>query len=219
MSTIAAFLGLGGGAYAVTNVPEHSVGTKQLKRGSVGTRQLKHHSVTESKLAPGSVGSPEISKGAVGSPQVADGSLSATDLAPGTISLPAVQDTENSAMSLSPTPAIVASTQVTAPAATSSMLSFGDLTLQETAKGQATVQYQVLVDGQPQGPTFTQDLQPGQTAVVPVALIVSVAPGTHTVQIQAQVVAGSASVQVRNVGVVAGVRTCGICFASRRLAD
>jgi hypothetical protein len=45
MSTIALFLALGGGAYAVT-VPKNSVGPKQLKRSAVTAAKLRPGSVT-----------------------------------------------------------------------------------------------------------------------------------------------------------------------------
>jgi hypothetical protein len=65
MATIAVFLALGGAAYAAT----------QLPKGSVGTRQLKPAAVTATKIATG----------VVTGDKVKDGSLDAADLAPGTI--------------------------------------------------------------------------------------------------------------------------------------
>jgi hypothetical protein len=155
MATIAVFFALGGGAYAASSLPVHSVGTKQLKPGAVGEKQLKDRAITRRKLAPG------------------------------VRSLPAVQDTETSAMTLGSKPAVIASIKITPPAATNRLLTVGDLTFQ-AGKSPAVVQYQVVVDGKPQGPAFTQDLHADQTAVAPVALLVELAPGRNTVQILAE---------------------------------
>lgn len=66
MVTILAFIVLGGGAYAASQLPKNSVGKKQIKNGAV----------TRAKIADG----------AVDSSKVADHSLKATDLNPSTLS-------------------------------------------------------------------------------------------------------------------------------------
>jgi hypothetical protein len=81
---------LGGTSYAVTRLPAHSVGTKQLKIGAVGTKQLKNGSVTSPKiadhsvlgraLAHHSVGQPQLGVDAVRCANVAKDSLSLADL-------------------------------------------------------------------------------------------------------------------------------------------
>jgi hypothetical protein len=63
MATVAVFLALGGGAYAATQLPDRSVGTRQLRRDavtrsrladdSVGTTQLVHDGVTLNRLSAG----------------------------------------------------------------------------------------------------------------------------------------------------------------------
>jgi hypothetical protein len=52
MSTIAVFLALGGGAYAVT-VPRNSVGTKQLKANAVTAAKVKNRSLLASDFKRG----------------------------------------------------------------------------------------------------------------------------------------------------------------------
>lgn len=66
MVTILAFIVLGGGAYAASQLPKNSVGKKQIKNGAV----------TRAKIADG----------AVDSSKVADHSLKGTDLNPSTLS-------------------------------------------------------------------------------------------------------------------------------------
>ena len=51
----ALFIALGGTGYAAINLPAHSVGARQLRRGAVGNAQLQNHSVSPIKLAHGSI--------------------------------------------------------------------------------------------------------------------------------------------------------------------
>jgi hypothetical protein len=55
MATVAAFLALGGGAYAKLSLPKNSVGPKQLKV----------HAVTGSKVKPGTLGLGAFKRGAI----------------------------------------------------------------------------------------------------------------------------------------------------------
>ncbi len=55
MATVAVFVALGGGAYAVSSVPDHSVGTKQLKNSAVTTVKLANGAVTTTKVKSGSL--------------------------------------------------------------------------------------------------------------------------------------------------------------------
>jgi hypothetical protein len=52
MATIAVFVALGGGAYAIT-LPRNSVGREQLKRNSVTSDEIKNRSVRRADLAHG----------------------------------------------------------------------------------------------------------------------------------------------------------------------
>jgi hypothetical protein len=103
MSTLAVFLALGGGGFAIaTAVKKNSVGSKQVKNEALTNKDLKNGvavgtdevieeslgaadlglgSVGSDELADGAVGSGEIADAAVGSGEVADGSLQPGDLA------------------------------------------------------------------------------------------------------------------------------------------
>jgi hypothetical protein len=70
MSSIAIFLVLGGGAYALGRLPRHSVGVKQLKTGAVTAAKLHKNAVTKAK----------IREGAVDGSKIADGSVTGSDI-------------------------------------------------------------------------------------------------------------------------------------------
>lgn len=55
MATIAVFVVLGGGAFAATNLPKNSVGSKQIKKNAVTTAKLKNGAVTSAKVKKGSL--------------------------------------------------------------------------------------------------------------------------------------------------------------------
>ncbi len=59
MATIAVFVALGGGAYAVT-IPRNSVGENQLKPSAVTTKKLKRAAITSEKLRSRSVTAAKI---------------------------------------------------------------------------------------------------------------------------------------------------------------
>lgn len=63
MSSIAVFLVLGGAAFAATQLPKNSVGTKQLKRNAVTTAKIKKSAVNGSKIADGSITGVDINAG------------------------------------------------------------------------------------------------------------------------------------------------------------
>jgi hypothetical protein len=50
IATMALFIALGGGAYAATQLPKNSVGTKQLKKNSVTAAKIKNGAVTAAKI-------------------------------------------------------------------------------------------------------------------------------------------------------------------------
>jgi hypothetical protein len=56
MSSIAVFLVLGGAAFAATQLPKNSVGTKQLKRNAVTTAKIKKNAVTGAKVNESTLG-------------------------------------------------------------------------------------------------------------------------------------------------------------------
>jgi hypothetical protein len=66
MATIAVFLALGGGAYAVSSLPKNSVGTKQLKDGAVTNPKLAKRAVTGAKVANKSLTGQQINAATLG---------------------------------------------------------------------------------------------------------------------------------------------------------
>jgi hypothetical protein len=80
MSTIAAFLALGGAAVAATQLPKNSVGTKQLKKNAVTASKLKKNAVTAAKIKTGAVSGAKLADGSVTETKLADGSVSAGKL-------------------------------------------------------------------------------------------------------------------------------------------
>jgi hypothetical protein len=53
VSVIALFIALGGSAYAVTQLPKNSVGSKQLKNNAVTSSKVKAGSLLESDFKSG----------------------------------------------------------------------------------------------------------------------------------------------------------------------
>jgi hypothetical protein len=70
-ATLALFLATSGTAYAVTALPAHSVGAKQLKTGAVITSKVKSHAISASKLKTGSVTGSALRTGAVTGTKIA----------------------------------------------------------------------------------------------------------------------------------------------------
>ncbi len=56
MSSIAVFLVLGGVAFAASQLPKNSVGTKQLKNKAVTTKKIKNNAVTGAKVNESTLG-------------------------------------------------------------------------------------------------------------------------------------------------------------------
>lgn len=91
MSSIAVFLVLGGAAFAATQLPKNSVGTKQLKKNAVTTAKIKKDAVTGAKVKESTLGTvpsaasltpPEATHlvGAPGEPAFENGSHNVTGL-------------------------------------------------------------------------------------------------------------------------------------------
>jgi hypothetical protein len=66
MATIALFIALGGGAYAVTTAPENSVVSKSIKNGQVKRRDLAKKAVNGAKVADNSLNGKDINEHALG---------------------------------------------------------------------------------------------------------------------------------------------------------
>jgi hypothetical protein len=64
-ATLALFVALGGGAYAATALPAHSVGSKQLKKGAVVAAKIKNNAVDRSKVMNNSLTGADIKESSV----------------------------------------------------------------------------------------------------------------------------------------------------------
>jgi hypothetical protein len=95
-STLALFLALGGAtAFAVNQLPEKSVGAKELRPGAVTADKLRKNAVTapkikalavkNGKLAGGAVTQAKLAAGAVGTANLADFVVSTAKIAPGAV--------------------------------------------------------------------------------------------------------------------------------------
>lgn len=83
MSAAALFVALGGTGYAISSLPENSVGTSQLKNEAVTAAKIGRGAVSEKKIAPNAVTTTKIAGGAVTSFKIKDGTITAADLASG----------------------------------------------------------------------------------------------------------------------------------------
>ena len=92
MATIAVFVALGGSAYAVTQLPKNSVGSKQLKKNSVTAAKIKDGTITGQKIKLSTLGtvpsaSSAATAGTAGNASNADalGGKHASDFASSTV--------------------------------------------------------------------------------------------------------------------------------------
>src|ERR1044072_1218887 len=60
-ATLALFIALGGGAYAVIKLPKNSVKSKQIKDGQVKNADLAAGAVSGEKVAAGAIGADDLS--------------------------------------------------------------------------------------------------------------------------------------------------------------
>lgn len=77
MATLAVFMVLGGGAYAVS---KNSIGTKQLKGHSVGTHQLKEQAVKNNKIKKKTIKNSRVKKETLKGNRLKDSSISSSKL-------------------------------------------------------------------------------------------------------------------------------------------
>jgi hypothetical protein len=89
MATIAVFIALGGGAYALS-LPKNSVKSKNIAKRAVKARHIAKKAVKARHIAAGAVGRNAIADGAIDSAKVQDGSLLGADFGAGQISDAAV---------------------------------------------------------------------------------------------------------------------------------
>jgi hypothetical protein len=66
VSTLCLFVLLGGGAYAATNLPKNSVGTKQLKKNAVTATKIRREAVTGAKVKKGTLTGKQIDASTLG---------------------------------------------------------------------------------------------------------------------------------------------------------
>ncbi len=92
-STLALLLALGGtSAYAVTKLPDNSVGEFQLRSGAVTAKKIRKNAITapkikaqavkQGKIANGSITATKLTQGSVSGSSLQDGSVSNSKLAP-----------------------------------------------------------------------------------------------------------------------------------------
>lgn len=92
MSSIAVFLVLGGAAFAASQLPKNSVGSKQLKNNAVTTAKIKNNAVTTAKIKNGAIISSKLAAGAVEGGSLAKGAVSNEKLADNAVTSPKVAD-------------------------------------------------------------------------------------------------------------------------------
>jgi hypothetical protein len=85
-ATLALLLAMGGTAYAATNLPAHSVGTKQLQSKAVTGSKIAPQAVTTPKLKDGVVTNAKLADGSVDTAKLGDASVSSSKLADGSVS-------------------------------------------------------------------------------------------------------------------------------------
>lgn len=81
-ATVALFIALGGGAYAVS---KDSVGSKEIETGAVRSKELKDDDVRSADIEVGAVQGSEVADGSIGAADIADGSLAGADIADGSL--------------------------------------------------------------------------------------------------------------------------------------
>ncbi len=201
------------GAIVSSRLRTGAVDSRSFRDGGVGTQDVATGAIDSRSIRDGGVGEQDVATGAIDSRSIRDGGLGPHDVSFPTLKSDITGAIQGSGLSQSTKRTLtgdfstVASIQVTA--TKSGLLSLGSINLENTAAGESTrVIYQVVVDGQPQGGEFTQDLEPGQTVAAPVAVVApAVGPGAHTVELQARITIGAASVGARNLGAIAGITT------------
>jgi hypothetical protein len=93
VSTLALFIALtGASAYAVTKLPDNSVGEFQLRSGAITAKKIRKNAVTapkikagavkQGKIANSSITAPKLTAGSVASSSIQDGSITNSKLAP-----------------------------------------------------------------------------------------------------------------------------------------
>lgn len=80
MATLAVFVALGGGAYAASQLPSNSVGTKQIKKQAVKRKSIAKDAINSSRIAEGEVKTSDLAAQAVDSSRIAVGAVGTEQL-------------------------------------------------------------------------------------------------------------------------------------------
>lgn len=102
VSTLCLFLLLGGGAYAATNLPKNSVGTRELQRNAVKTGQIARNAVRVGKLGFEAVKAGKLAKNAVPTNRLRDDAVTGAKLKEATLSTVPSAQTAQLADSITP---------------------------------------------------------------------------------------------------------------------
>jgi hypothetical protein len=89
IATMALFIALGGGAWALA---KNSVDSRAIENGSVRSQELKDDDVRGTDIEANAVGGSELGDGSVGAAEVADGEITGADLAAGAVGSAEVAD-------------------------------------------------------------------------------------------------------------------------------
>ena len=196
IATIALFLALGGGAYALT-LPRDSVGARQIKRDAVRASELRKDAVAGAEIRRDAVGSGELRDDAVRAGELAPGSVSRKDLGFALGEAAGSGDVQTAPRALAPGAGFagVAQTRlVEREAAGRIALLHGALSVKNAGDdGKPTdVTVRVLADGRPEPGTFTVTIPDGFSDAVPVSIACDLLPaGEHTFTLEARADGGS----------------------------
>ncbi len=80
MATLAVFVALGGGAYAASQLPNSSVGTKQIKKQAVKRKSIAKNAINSSRIADGGVKTSDLAARAVDASRITAGAVGTEQL-------------------------------------------------------------------------------------------------------------------------------------------
>lgn len=194
VATLALFIALGGGAYAVTNAPKNSVTSKSIKKGAVKKPDLGANAVDSSKVGDGSLLTQDFAAGQLPKGDKGDKG----DTGPTT----AAANTENGNPAASPFPDLVPTTITTPTAGKLFVLGDAPGMLVGCSGSPCSVDIGLYVDGQPV-PGTKRSFSAGAGMVQTKSLTISGVTGTlpagiHTVSFRRINTSGSVIVFTSN---------------------
>ena len=86
MSTIAVFLAVGGGTFALAVAKKNSVTSTSIRNGQVKTKDLGQNAVRTPKIADAAVTTPKVADGAITTPKLANNAATSDKLAANSVS-------------------------------------------------------------------------------------------------------------------------------------